>query len=111
MDNGEDIGGLMADRDMWIEEMERISGIKQDRKNRVKKLAGKYVVMTDGKSSGRQVFFQDRNISNKGYWTQFLSNALGFSTEGEARTIANGFKYNNPRVAIVTSEGIYKPIR
>ncbi|MED1301735.1 hypothetical protein BK704_20765 [[Bacillus thuringiensis] serovar konkukian] len=108
LDGGEDIGGQMADRDLWIEEMERIAGIKDDRKLRVKLLSGKYVVATTGKSSGKTVFFQDRKINKGGYWTQYLSNALGFKDLNSAIQIAKGFKYGNPRVAIVTSEGIYQ---
>ncbi|MCU7667690.1 hypothetical protein [Bacillus thuringiensis] len=108
LDGGEDIGGQMADRDLWIEEMERITGIKADRKRRVKLLSGKYVVATTGKSSGHIVFFQDQKVNKGGYWTRFLSNALGFNDLSTAVQLAKGFKFGNPRVAIVTSEGIYQ---
>lgn len=107
-DNGEDIGGQMYDHDAWLEEMERISGIKEDRKRRVKNLAGKYIVSTTGHSSKKPVFFQDQEISKGGYWTQYLSNALAFTDLKKAKLIASGFKYNNPRIAIVTSEGNYQ---
>ncbi|UNA01669.1 hypothetical protein MG295_00252 [Bacillus phage vB_BcgM] len=105
LDGGEDIGGQFADRDMWAEEMTRITGIKEDRKNRIKKLSGQFVIITDGKSSKKVVYFQNPNISKGGYWTQFLSNALGFKTLKEANNIKKGFKYNNPRVGIVTANG------
>lgn len=111
LDGGEDIGVQMADRDLWIEEMERITGIKDDRKLRVKLLSEKYIVATTGKSSGKVVFFQDQNISKGGFWTQYLSNALGFTDLEKAIQISKGFKYGNPRVAVVTSEGNYQWIR
>lgn len=111
LDGGEDIGGQMADRDLWIEAMERIAGIKEDRKLRVKLLSGKYVLTTIGKSSNKIVFFQDQKISKGGYWTQYLSNAFGFSDLSKAIQMAKGFKYGNPRVAIVTSEGNYQWIK
>lgn len=106
--NGEDVGGHLADYDIWVEMQVDLSGIKEDRKRRIKDLSGKYVVATNGRSSGKVVFYQDRNISSKGYWTEFLSNALGFESLREAKLHASGFKYGNPRVAIVTAEGIYQ---
>lgn len=106
--NGEDVGGQYHDYDMWLEEVARMQGIKEDRKHRVKMLSGKYVVATKGRSSGDIVFLQDRKISDKGYWTRFLSNAVGFESLDKANMIAKGFKYNNPRVAIVESTGNYK---
>jgi hypothetical protein len=97
-----------ADIDEWEEMQVRLCDIKNDRKRRVRSLAGKYVVATKGKSSGKMVFYQDRNISSKGYWTQYLSNALGFTTLADAKLHASGFRYGDPKVAIVTSEGIYQ---
>ncbi|PFA75837.1 hypothetical protein [Bacillus cereus] len=111
LDGGEDIGGQMADRDLWIEEMARIAGIKEDRKLRVKSLSGRYVVATTGKSSNKIVFFQNQKVSKGGYWTQYLSNAFGFDDLAKAIQIAKGFKYGNPRVAIVTAEGNYQWIK
>ncbi|WP_442636516.1 hypothetical protein [Rossellomorea marisflavi] len=108
LDGGEDIGGQMADYEHWLEMQFELSGIKEDRKRRVKELSGKYIVATKGKSSGKTVFYQDKDISSKGYWTQYLSNALGFSSLKDAKLHASGFKYGNPKVAIVTSEGIYQ---
>jgi hypothetical protein len=97
-----------ADIDHWEEMQVHLSGIKADRKRRVRNLAGKYIVVTKGRSSGNIVFYQDRNISSKGYWTQYLSNALGFTILADAKLHASGFRYGDPKVAIVTSEGIYQ---
>lgn len=108
LDGGEDIGGQMADHDMWLEEMARISDIKEDRKRRMKALSGKFIVSTTGHSSGRPVFIQDRRINEGGYWTQYLSNAVGYADLEKAKSVANGFKYGNPKIGIVTPEGNYK---
>lgn len=103
-----DIGGEMHDYDMWMAQQEELIWIKEDRQNRLRNLAGKYVVVTKGRSSGRQVFLQDQRISDKGYWTQFLSNAYGFIDQSSAEQYRKKFKFNNPKVAIVTASGIYK---
>nr|BDD45844.1 hypothetical protein 4 [Bacillaceae bacterium] len=104
LDDGEDIGGQFADHEHWMDMQLELAGIKEDRKRRVRELAGKFVVATKGRSSDKITFYQDRRVSKGGYWTQYLSNALGFTTLGEAKT-AGGFKYGNPRVAIVTFRG------
>lgn len=103
-----DIGGDMADHDMWVERVAEIQGIKADRNRRVKALAGRYVVSTLGRSSNRPVFYQDQRISSGGYWTQYLSNALGFDDYAEAMRFAKTFKYGSPNVAIVTASGVYQ---
>lgn len=103
-----DIGGDMADHDMWIERVSEIQGIAEDRKRRVKALAGRYIVSVIGRSSQKPVFYQDQRISSGGYWTQYLSNALGFDDYDEAMRFAKTFKYGNPNVAIVTASGIYQ---
>ncbi|GGP17180.1 MULTISPECIES: hypothetical protein [Oceanobacillus] len=87
---------------------EEFEWILEDRVKRLRNLTGKFVVVTKGKSSGKQVFFQDQRISNEGYWTQFLSNAYGFSDESKAKSYASRFKFNNPKVAIVTASGNYR---
>jgi hypothetical protein len=105
--NGEDIGGIYSDIHDAEEAYDRMQMIKADRKQRVRKLSGKYVIVADGWKSKKKVFLQDPRISDKGHWTQFLSNAMGMGNK-EANDLAKKFKYNNPRVAIVTAEGIYK---
>jgi hypothetical protein len=61
MDNA---GNLLAGEQFDTHERERILEeillIKKDRKDRLKRLAGKYVIITDGKSSGKLVFYQDQ---------------------------------------------------
>lgn len=109
--NGEDVGGNQYDHDAWLEEIDRISGIKEDRKRRVRSLSGKYVVATKGRSSNKTVFFQDKSISKGGYWTQYLSNALGFNDLSKARLIASGFKYGEPKIAIINAQGNYQWVK
>lgn len=75
--------------------------IKEDRKRRISNLIGKYIVVCDGKSSKKQVYLQDREVSRGGYWTQFLSNAKGFKTKTEALRNKDSFKYGNPRVYLM----------
>lgn len=110
-DGGEDIGGQMADHDAWLELQEELAGIKEDRSRRVRSLAGKYIVAAKGKSSGDITFYQDRKVSSGGYWTKYLSNALGFESLSKAKLHARGFKYGNPKVAIVSSQGNYQWIK
>lgn len=85
--------------------------LNEDRKRRLRNLVGRYIVSTKGISSGKTVFYQDQSISRRGYWTQFITNAQGFNTLLEATTFAKQFKYNNPRIAVVTKEGMYQWIR
>lgn len=94
-----------------MELQEELRGIKEDRKCRVRNLAGKYVVCVKGKSSGDMTFYQDRRISKGGYWTKYLGNALGFECLKTAKLHASGFKYGNPRVAIITSNGNYQWVK
>lgn len=108
LDGGEDIGGQLADAEFLADQQVRLDYIKDDRKRRVRELAGQFVLVTDGRSSGKLVFYQDLRISKGGYWTQYLSNALGFKDLKEAQQVAERFKYGNPRIAIVTAEGKYQ---
>lgn len=71
------------------------------REVRLERLNRKYIVAMPGHKTGRMTFLQDRSVSSGGYWTQFLSNARGFTTEAAARRHAERFRYGNPRVAQV----------
>lgn len=106
--NGEDVGGAQFDLEQAELAREHMNWIKQDRKDRVKALAGKYVVAQKGVSSGVLVFYQDQALNKGGYWTQYLSNAFGYRCMNAAKEHAKTFKYNNPKVAIVTAEGNYR---
>ncbi|ASR79897.1 hypothetical protein JANET_274 [Bacillus phage Janet] len=98
-------GEYEAHMDLLAELEHRAADIKADRKRRLNALIGRYVLITDGKSSKKQVYYQDKRISNKGYWTQFLTNALGFDTKSDAEAVKSTLIYNNPRVGLVTAKG------
>lgn len=85
-------------------EEERIIEILEDRERRKTKLIGKYIIACDGYKSKKICFLQNQQISNKGYWTNFLSNALGFENLTYAKFRLKDFKYNNPRIIKVTKE-------
>lgn len=85
-------------------EEERIIEILDDRERRKIKLIGKYVIACDGHKSKKICFLQNKKISNKGYWTNFLSNALGFNKLTDAEFKLKNLKYNNPRIIRVTKE-------
>ena len=103
----EDEGGLYADMDYEAhlqmemdddeyEEYERENKLKIVRERRLLKQRGKYLIAAT--KNGRTIYLQDQRISNGGYWTQFKANARVFTDSSIAQSIANGFKYNNPRV-------------
>lgn len=108
MENGEDEGGQLADYYDTAQRIEMMAHIKDDRKRRVKQLAGKYVVATIGKSSKNIVYYQDQKVSDGGYWTQYLSNAQGFRSLQDAQQLMSGFEYGKPRIGIVLDNGNVK---
>lgn len=75
--------------------------LAHDRHLRKQSLKGKYVIICDGKRG--KVFLQDQRISRKHHWTKFLENAISFNHLLLAKNECNKFKFNNPRVVIVTS--------
>lgn len=101
----EDVGGYMADADMAMEEADRVHSVRldilKDRERRVEKLIGRYIIVCNGWKSNKQVYLQDMMISNKGYWTQFMSNAKGFYTLQAAEIELKKFRLNNPNIALV----------
>jgi len=82
---------ILADRD----------DIKADRERRLDSLVGKYVISSFAIKTKRQVYLQDQRISKGGYWTQYLSNALGFVSFEAAQKVLVKYKYNNPTISMV----------
>lgn len=72
--------------------------IEMDRQNRLRNLNGKYVITCIGNKSKKKCYLQDRNINNGGWWTQYLSNAIGYNSEDAAIKKCKSFKYNNCKV-------------
>lgn len=105
MENGECIGSQIVDYDYLLQREDEIYDIELIRQKRLERLVGKYVITTKGRASGKTVYYQDQDISNKGYWTQFMSNALGFVSLDSAKLHANKFKYGNPKIGLVTAGG------
>lgn len=112
-DYDEEIGSEMADRDFYDN-----FGYLFDKRNgrdpksaRISELNERYVIGMVGHKSGNMTFLQDLRIDDGGFWTQYLSNALGFDTEAEARDKMREFRYGNPRVAIVDKKGNYRFIK
>lgn len=79
-------------------ESERISEILDDRDRRLNSLVGKYVIVDKGSSSKTIVYLQDRSISKGGWWTNFLSNAIGYVSTSAALAKASSLRYGNPKV-------------
>jgi len=94
----EDVGGDMANSDF---EAERLYSILKDREERLADLKGKYVITCIGSKSRKKCYLQDRSINDEGWWTQYLSNALGFVSEKAAKDKCKQFKYNKCSVELV----------
>lgn len=97
--DGEDWAGHMAQDDF---KAEHICRIHEDRRSRLKMLKGKYVITCKGIKSGKKYYLQDRNISKKGWWTQYLSNAFGYTSKAGAEKKCNELKHNNCRIELIT---------
>lgn len=83
---------------------EQRSDLKELREERKIKLIGKYLVVCDGIKSKKLCYLQDQRISSKGYWTNYMSNAIGFTNRNEAIRELKKLRYNNPRIVLVTSD-------
>ena len=75
-----------------------------DRKRRHEELIGKYIVVADGVSSKKLVYYQDPRYSRGGYWTEFITNARTYQTISQAERDMASIKLNNPRVGLVESK-------
>lgn len=72
----------------------RAEEIENERAERLHALKGKYVITCIGSTSNKIVYLQDQKINNGGWWTQYLSNALGYTNKKAAMKRAAQFKYN-----------------
>lgn len=94
----EDFGGFLAEQDFLDE---YIGEIYEDRMRRLNDLKGKYVITCKGNKSHKKCYLQDRNINKGGWWTQYLSNALGYNSKKSAEEKCKQFKYNKCKVELV----------
>ena len=101
-----DHGGHQAEIDFLNSREGQELLLSQDRESRVRGLTGKYVVSIDGYASGKPVFFQVERFkrNKKDYWTQYLSNAEGFSKKRAIR-ISESLRYGFPKVFRVEKAG------
>lgn len=81
-----------------------------ERKQREKKLAGKYVVIVTSRyQSNVDLYLQDSRYGS-GYWTRFRSNAKGYTDECTAIIKARNLQHGSPRVALVNKDGSLKEV-
>lgn len=80
-------------------------GIIRDREQRKRDLVGKYVVIVTSRYQPDLDLFLQDNDCGSGHWTKFIENARGFCDESAAIVKAKNLQYNNPRVAIMQSNG------
>ena len=93
--------------DMVTEEMEkeRISLILTERECRLNALINKYVIVCKGIKTKKKVYLQDRKVSKGGWWTNYLSNAIGYVSLKAAKEKCKSFKHNSPKVMKVVRHG------
>ena len=66
------------------------------RKKRLKDQKGMYLITCN--KGGKTLYLQDQRISNKGFWTQFKSNAKVFILKETAEKVVSTLHYNDPKV-------------
>ena len=71
---------------------------------REKDIIGKYIIKSKGIDLSRIIYLQDRNISNRGYWTNYISNARYWDNKEDATEECNNYKLGYPEVVIVNSK-------
>lgn len=82
--------------------------IAADRIRKHEELLGKYVIIADGVSSKKIVYFQDPRYRQGGYWTEFATNARTYPTIQMAQRDLASIRLNNPRIGLVESKDTIK---
>ena len=57
-----------------------------------------YVIVTDSRKRKEKLYMVDRRKQTKSFWSHGLVDAMKFSTQEEAHSVASKLKFNNPRV-------------
>ena len=70
-------------------------------REREKYLEGKYIITCTSPKTGDTIYYQDRSISKKGFWTRYLCNAFGFRQRTAAEAYCKRLRYNKPKVKYV----------
>lgn len=82
--------------------------IVADRIRRHEALVGKYIIIADGISSRKIIYYQDPKYSHGGYWTEFITNAKVYETISQAERDMVSINLNNPRIGLVESKDTIK---
>lgn len=101
------------DRDEIIDDMDAdMELLEEMRAERLKQLRGTYVITCLSPYTGKILYYQDRSISRKSFWTEFLSNAFGFRSPIAAHAYCKRMRYNKPNVRYVNPDtGQLEPYR
>lgn len=86
--------------------------LEEDRAKRLRDLTGKYVLAITGKASGKRVFKQEQRFKRKKdhYWTQYLTNAVGYEKLSDVKAEKEKLKYGNPVILKVLTKGNLKEV-
>lgn len=95
LDGGEDVGGDLATSDFLAE---KLSKLYTDRERREIALQGKFIIVCNSQYNGKKLYYQDRNISKRGFWTRYKNNAFGFESKKAAEYCCRKLRYNNARI-------------
>lgn len=87
-----------------------MSNFDEINRERLNALVGKYVIRTTSPRTGNYLYLQDRDISDRGYWTYFLSNAIGFVSMKIALQQLSRFTHNDPTLCVVRAGSIVVPV-
>lgn len=71
---------------------------------REKDIVGKYIIQARMINLKRIIYLQDRNISNRGYWTNYISNARYWDNKEDAIEECKNYKFGHPEVVIVNNK-------
>lgn len=78
---------------------------------RLKERIGNYVLYSYGCNTGKVIFYQDRKISSKRYWTYFLNEAMFYTSITQASIRKNSLSKNKKpnilKVMYDSNRGIY----
>lgn len=64
----------------------------------ISRLYGKYIITCTSPKNSDILYYQDRSICKKGFWTQYISNAFAFHSATAAKAYRKRLRYNNPVV-------------
>lgn len=69
-----------------------------------KRLGGRYIITCTSSKDGHTLYYQDRSITKKRYWTRDIGETLGFPSDISAKSYCKRLRYNKPTVQYVDPE-------